>query len=206
MLVAHPSSSCDVCLESFRFEPDKRLSGDQRHRPHVLSACGHVFCKGCLDSIARGNRKCPLCRCYFSGSDVKKLHVEVLKEDLADALLRSLYESLNSGSKEHLSGLIVQAEGFLRDKEKHECLALRLALQFAQRTLYERGDMLFRAPMSMRKIFSSRTRVETSQPKQNEEYVSALYVKPGWLLLPGLIGYVIMLWIVESDPYLKDYS
>ena len=44
MLIAHPTSSCDVCLE--RYAWDAPATDTQVARPHVIS-CGHVFCHRC---------------------------------------------------------------------------------------------------------------------------------------------------------------
>ncbi|KAL6303766.1 hypothetical protein BKA93DRAFT_734429 [Sparassis latifolia] len=63
MLVLHPSSTCDVCLEGY----------GGRSFPNVIS-CGHSFCLRCLQSLTR--QCCPLCRKAFAVSDVRRLHVD----------------------------------------------------------------------------------------------------------------------------------
>ncbi|KZT03702.1 uncharacterized protein LAESUDRAFT_761794 [Laetiporus sulphureus 93-53] len=62
MLVLHPSSTCDVCLETYNNERD----------PHSIS-CGHTFCLRCLHLLTR--RCCPLCRRDFDPGEVRRLHV-----------------------------------------------------------------------------------------------------------------------------------
>ncbi|KAG2137461.1 hypothetical protein DEU56DRAFT_347705 [Suillus clintonianus] len=65
MLVIHPSSCCDICLDPYSV-PDLATS------PHAI-ACGHVFCLTCLYSLATS--ACPLCREPFELDHVKKLHL-----------------------------------------------------------------------------------------------------------------------------------
>jgi hypothetical protein len=83
MLVVHPNSTCDVCLENYS-------SGAQS--PHTIT-CGHVFCHGyvvyfvirhhplkrpppysCIDSLPKPI--CPLCRTRFESEDIRKLHID----------------------------------------------------------------------------------------------------------------------------------
>ncbi|OBZ78379.1 hypothetical protein A0H81_01986 [Grifola frondosa] len=63
MLVLHPTSTCDVCLEGYYGTND----------PHAI-VCGHIFCLRCLQSLTR--QCCPLCRTSFHPLDVRKLHVD----------------------------------------------------------------------------------------------------------------------------------
>ncbi|EIW75551.1 hypothetical protein CONPUDRAFT_140011 [Coniophora puteana RWD-64-598 SS2] len=62
MLVVHPASLCDVCLDPY----------SNSLEPHAI-ACGHIFCLTCLKSLSPS--ACPLCRKAFDQSRVKKLHV-----------------------------------------------------------------------------------------------------------------------------------
>ncbi|KAF8347627.1 hypothetical protein F5887DRAFT_38213 [Amanita rubescens] len=70
MLVLHPSSRCDVCLELYTQDPSSRA-------PHVVP-CGHVFCRTCLLAIIPPN--CPLCRKPYLPERVKKLIVDKLED------------------------------------------------------------------------------------------------------------------------------
>ncbi|KAI5122844.1 hypothetical protein M0805_003139 [Coniferiporia weirii] len=65
MLVVHPTSTCDVCLEGY--------TGGSENIPYSIS-CGHVFCLGCLQSLRQ--HICPLCRSPFDSSGVRRLHVD----------------------------------------------------------------------------------------------------------------------------------
>ncbi|KAA1472675.1 hypothetical protein DENSPDRAFT_778633 [Dentipellis sp. KUC8613] len=71
MLVLHPSSTCDVCLDSFVLDAGYP---DHRKAPCAIE-CGHVFCRPCLESLQR--RACPLCRTEFDRETVRKLHVDI---------------------------------------------------------------------------------------------------------------------------------
>ncbi|KAF8578111.1 hypothetical protein K439DRAFT_501652 [Ramaria rubella] len=62
MLIAHASSTCDVCLESFTEDCSY----------HTIP-CGHVFCLPCL--VSTNPSKCPLCRHEFSSYTMRKLHL-----------------------------------------------------------------------------------------------------------------------------------
>ncbi|KAL6303765.1 hypothetical protein BKA93DRAFT_734462 [Sparassis latifolia] len=65
MLLIHPASTCDICLEPYDLASCS---------PYAVP-CGHIFCLSCLDKLEPENRKrCPLCRTRF---DVpKKLRVD----------------------------------------------------------------------------------------------------------------------------------
>jgi hypothetical protein len=84
MLVVHPSSCCDICLDPYS-------SSDIDTSPHAIE-CGHIFCLGCLYSF--DTSRCPLCREPFDINRVKKLHVEDSHEEdsaeLVDFLLRRM--------------------------------------------------------------------------------------------------------------------
>ncbi|KAH7890474.1 hypothetical protein F5I97DRAFT_35195 [Phlebopus sp. FC_14] len=66
MLVVHPASLCDVCLDPYN------ISSEPANSPHAI-ACGHIFCLTCLRNLSPS--ACPLCRKAFQPDRVKKLHV-----------------------------------------------------------------------------------------------------------------------------------
>ncbi|OJA12963.1 hypothetical protein AZE42_04711 [Rhizopogon vesiculosus] len=66
MLVVHPASCCDVCLDPYA------ISSEPANSPHAI-ACGHIFCLTCLRSLSPS--ACPLCRKFFQPDRIKKLHV-----------------------------------------------------------------------------------------------------------------------------------
>ncbi|KAG1738517.1 hypothetical protein EDB19DRAFT_895081 [Suillus lakei] len=66
MLVVHPGSFCDVCLDPYSISPGPTRS------PHAI-ACGHIFCLTCLRSLSLS--ACPLCREPFQLDRVKKLYL-----------------------------------------------------------------------------------------------------------------------------------
>ncbi|PFH48814.1 hypothetical protein AMATHDRAFT_64575 [Amanita thiersii Skay4041] len=70
MLVLHPSSRCDICLEAYTQDSPARS-------PHAIP-CGHVFCRLCLLSIIPPN--CPLCRKPYLPDRVKRLIVDKMEE------------------------------------------------------------------------------------------------------------------------------
>ncbi|EIW55727.1 uncharacterized protein TRAVEDRAFT_98419, partial [Trametes versicolor FP-101664 SS1] len=63
MLVLHPHSQCDVCLDNYTTSRE----------PYSIP-CGHAFCWGCLQSLKRPN--CPLCRNPFHDYEMRKVHVD----------------------------------------------------------------------------------------------------------------------------------
>ncbi|KAG2351772.1 hypothetical protein BDR07DRAFT_1441762 [Suillus spraguei] len=65
MLVVHPSSCCDICLESYS-------TSSLATSPHAIE-CGHILCLKCLRSL--NTNTCPFCRKNFNSDCVKKLHV-----------------------------------------------------------------------------------------------------------------------------------
>ncbi|KIM81257.1 hypothetical protein PILCRDRAFT_506477 [Piloderma croceum F 1598] len=66
MLVLHPTSRCDVCLDDYTWVTPA-------NSPHAIS-CGHIFCLTCLRALHPSS--CPLCRKNFQPDRVKKLHVD----------------------------------------------------------------------------------------------------------------------------------
>ncbi|KAH9849377.1 hypothetical protein C2E23DRAFT_762103 [Lenzites betulinus] len=71
MLLVHPSSQCDVCLDPYTWATPEKS-------PHAIQ-CGHIFCLDCLRSVNRA--KCPLCRKAFNPERIKKLHVDKVNGD-----------------------------------------------------------------------------------------------------------------------------
>ncbi|KAI0746762.1 hypothetical protein C8Q80DRAFT_1105569 [Daedaleopsis nitida] len=63
MLVLHPSSRCDVCLDGYH-----------GFKEPLAIPCGHIFCHWCLQSLPKP--QCPLCRIDFGAQDVRRLHVD----------------------------------------------------------------------------------------------------------------------------------
>ncbi|KAG1838597.1 hypothetical protein DFJ58DRAFT_812489 [Suillus subalutaceus] len=65
MLVVHPSSCCDICLDPYS-------TSDLASSPHAID-CGHIFCFRCIHSF--NPNTCPFCRENFDLDRAKKLHV-----------------------------------------------------------------------------------------------------------------------------------
>ncbi|THU99968.1 hypothetical protein K435DRAFT_657938 [Dendrothele bispora CBS 962.96] len=89
MLVVHAASCCDVCLEQYVWEGNQEQESTIR-TPYVI-ACGHVFCKTCLESTDPA--LCPLCRRRYRLDHIKKLHVEppdVTDEDMENGFLQNI--------------------------------------------------------------------------------------------------------------------
>ncbi|KAI0323349.1 hypothetical protein GY45DRAFT_1376390 [Cubamyces sp. BRFM 1775] len=84
MLVLHPNSQCDVCLDYYT----------ANREPHAIG-CGHVFCQRCLQSLIRPS--CPLCRTAFQFSEVRRLHVD--KATLPPATPQSSPPDLDSADR-----------------------------------------------------------------------------------------------------------
>lgn len=107
MFVLHPSSRCDVCLETFSSEGDMV--------PFAIP-CGHVFCKTCLDTVQPP--KCPMCRKNFDPTRMKKLHVD-LPEGLDDPreadLLQRVITSFEA-SADIRQALIAEVDAYLADR------------------------------------------------------------------------------------------
>lgn len=101
MLIVHPSSTCDVCLEPFAWQ-------NQTATPHAIP-CGHIFCLQCLQSTHPSN--CPLCRKAYIPERVKKLHVDPCTTETEDdnpvlqvnGFLRRLAHVSGDNTPEHLA-------------------------------------------------------------------------------------------------------
>ncbi|KAF8511459.1 hypothetical protein JB92DRAFT_2934623 [Gautieria morchelliformis] len=71
MLIADPSSSCDVCFETF-----------SSSRECWCIPCGHIFCRECLGRLTQA--VCPVCRTSlrnpnFALRPIRKVHVDLSK-------------------------------------------------------------------------------------------------------------------------------
>ncbi|ETW75214.1 hypothetical protein HETIRDRAFT_148934, partial [Heterobasidion irregulare TC 32-1] len=106
MLVAHPDSTCDVCLDPY--STDKT--------PYAIH-CGHIFCLACLRRTEPPI--CPLCRASFR--DYKRLivdHIAPVTDDQARREATDLIEriALVSGPRaptQDVNGVIVDVNDWL---------------------------------------------------------------------------------------------
>ena len=51
---------CPVCMESIT----------ERNRNPVVTACGHAFCKDCIERVIQTQQKCPMCRADLPSTDL----------------------------------------------------------------------------------------------------------------------------------------
>ncbi|KAF8511440.1 hypothetical protein JB92DRAFT_2934442 [Gautieria morchelliformis] len=63
MLVADPSSACDVCLEAF----------SSSRECWCIVPCGHIFCRECLNRLTQ--TICPVCRASLGNPDASPIKV-----------------------------------------------------------------------------------------------------------------------------------
>ena len=59
-------SKCQICLEDAN--------------PSVVTKCGHIYCRGCLNGwmdISHSNRSCPICKCQLKKEEFHELTSEV---------------------------------------------------------------------------------------------------------------------------------
>ncbi|KAF5367078.1 hypothetical protein D9758_003913 [Tetrapyrgos nigripes] len=131
MLVVHAASCCDVCLEQYVWE-ETEDSGIRA--PHAI-ACGHVFCKTCLESIEPAH--CPLCRRGYRRDHIKKLHAEppdVMDEDIENGFLQKVLMTWDD--EVGIVDVIQQVDEWLANKRSDFGTSLRrmkmLQDQFAQ--------------------------------------------------------------------------
>ncbi|KAI0777672.1 hypothetical protein BD413DRAFT_468191 [Trametes elegans] len=105
MLLVHPSSQCDVCLDPYTWATPAKA-------PHAIQ-CGHVFCLDCLRSVSPTN--CPLCRKAFNPERIKKLHVDkvlggpagpLLEENELFRRISALFDQGEDVDREHINTLV----------------------------------------------------------------------------------------------------
>ncbi|KAK7461975.1 hypothetical protein VKT23_008407 [Stygiomarasmius scandens] len=130
MLVVHAASCCDVCLEQYWEENE-----DSSVKTPYAIACGHVFCKTCLESTDPA--LCPLCRRRYRHDHIKKLHVEapdVTDEDIENGFLQKVL--LTWDDEGGIGEVNVQIDEWLSTKTSSFGVALRrikmLQDQFAE--------------------------------------------------------------------------
>ncbi|KAG6884757.1 hypothetical protein C0993_008496 [Termitomyces sp. T159_Od127] len=91
-LIIHPSSCCDICLETLTYND----------KPPFAIPCGHIFCRSCLFGL--NPSLCPLCRKPFLPERSKKLitgdleiaEVAGIEDKRAIELLAKLVNSLDT--------------------------------------------------------------------------------------------------------------
>ncbi|KAF8882120.1 hypothetical protein BD779DRAFT_945202 [Infundibulicybe gibba] len=118
MLVLHPSSRCDVCLDSYA------IDGPQT--PHAIP-CGHIFCGPCLTAVNPSN--CPLCRKVFAPDRIKRLHVdrpEAVEDQQEVDLLQRIALSWEA-PEEQLVELTNEVEAWLQTRNEDASTPLRRA-------------------------------------------------------------------------------
>ncbi|KAF9002574.1 hypothetical protein BDQ17DRAFT_534656 [Cyathus striatus] len=116
MLIVHPSSNCDICLDPYSWEtPDQT--------PHAI-ACGHVFCKTCLGSVSPTN--CPFCRGRFDPTRVKKLHVHQCESAAEEEinLLKKLVVEFKSRDDD-LVAITTEVDDWLETRDEESFVHLR---------------------------------------------------------------------------------
>ncbi|KAL0958972.1 hypothetical protein HGRIS_014284 [Hohenbuehelia grisea] len=126
MLVVHPASRCDVCLEAYSWDSVEQS-------PHAIP-CGHIFCKTCLQSVTPSI--CPLCRKAFLPERAKKLHVdrpetvddESITPEREIELLQQLSLKWNEVIPEdELGALTTEIDAYLEERPPDSSLPLRKA-------------------------------------------------------------------------------
>ncbi|KAI0794986.1 hypothetical protein C8Q75DRAFT_730818 [Abortiporus biennis] len=108
MLVVHPSSTCDVCLEPYSWTT-------QANTPHAI-ACGHIFCLQCLQSVHPS--ACPLCRKLYLPERIKKLHVDRLApghDPEVELLLKMALVSNEDAEEEHVNNVLQDVQRWLSE-------------------------------------------------------------------------------------------
>lgn len=69
-------SECSVCLQIFR-------------EPHLISCCGHNYCRTCIGPVQKQNRPCPLC----NEPNFTVLHNKGLQRSLNELTVRCVHRS-----------------------------------------------------------------------------------------------------------------
>lgn len=137
MLVVHPASCCDICLDPYS------ISSGPDHSPHAI-ACGHIFCLTCLRSLFSST--CPLCREPFQLNRVKKLYLaDPFKEDNAEqdtvddryaSLLHRIYLVLGENTPDaEVVKVVTEVQEWLNSQSDHpnSHIPLRAAVTSFQR-------------------------------------------------------------------------
>ncbi|KAI9566068.1 hypothetical protein HD554DRAFT_2026090 [Boletus coccyginus] len=147
MLVVHPASLCDVCLDPYI------ISTEPANSPHVI-ACGHIFCLACLRNLSPS--ACPLCRKLFESDRVKKLHVagppelgDTAEEEAIEAEATQLLQRVALVSGENVPDVqiievVTLVEEWLSNKStdgnSHRPLRTSLAALRRYKALQERNE------------------------------------------------------------------
>ncbi|KZT25970.1 hypothetical protein NEOLEDRAFT_1133046 [Neolentinus lepideus HHB14362 ss-1] len=151
MLIVHPLSRCDVCLDEYSF-------ATPQHTPHAIP-CGHVFCKPCLGRLSP--LMCPLCRKSFRGTEIGRLIVDRVSPDEnglipgtprmrfsqtemeeIELLQRLALASGEDTPEAELSEVIVEAELWLESRNPSTNRVLRRALTSLRRSKRKEAELV----------------------------------------------------------------
>ncbi|KAF8154542.1 hypothetical protein B0H34DRAFT_716975 [Crassisporium funariophilum] len=108
MLFSDPSSTCDVCFETYTWTTEAV-------RPYVLK-CGHIFCLACLHKIQ--DHCCPTCRRSISNNE----HIRLFADPDANHQremehLHQLMQAWPLGAPpEQLEEVLREVDEWLRDR------------------------------------------------------------------------------------------
>ena len=69
-------TECSICLQILR-------------EPHLISCCGHSFCRRCIERIEKGGKVCPLC----NSGDFSLMHNKGLERSLKELEVRCKYST-----------------------------------------------------------------------------------------------------------------
>ncbi|TFK36277.1 hypothetical protein BDQ12DRAFT_654772, partial [Crucibulum laeve] len=107
MLVVHPSSCCDICLDPYSWETPECT-------PHAIP-CGHIFCRRCLSHVDPPT--CPLCRKAYTSERFKKLHVDRPDEvvDPTEVTLLQKFVLKWDGPEDELAEVTSEVNSWLSD-------------------------------------------------------------------------------------------
>jgi hypothetical protein len=145
MLVVHPASLCDVCLDPY-------IISEPANSPHAI-ACGHIFCLTCLRNLSPS--ACPLCRKAFQPDRVKKLHVagppeldgaaeEMIEAEAAQLLQRVVLASSEDVPDVEIIEVVTKVEEWFSnnsaDDNSHRPLRAALAALQRHKALQESNE------------------------------------------------------------------
>ena len=91
------SNTCPICFDLFL---------PPHNQPYILFPCGHTFCKGCIDQVAKKNKMCPFCRCMY-------------KSMAPNLSLQNLVEMANDKNQDYLAILKQKRDQMAQDGNFH---------------------------------------------------------------------------------------
>ncbi|KAI0371935.1 hypothetical protein BV20DRAFT_1051125 [Pilatotrama ljubarskyi] len=181
MLLVHPSSQCDICLDPYTWSTPAKA-------PHAIQ-CGHIFCLDCLRSVSPTN--CPLCRKGFNPERIKKLHVDKVNGDGSgpagpmaeeNELFRRMATLFtDDANPEDINALVEEVNAWLAQSNRQSDMSSTHPLVLGVTALHQHKSMIFEKAEMKKELERLRVTHERHVTVKNKDIEWAMVVERNML-------------------------